>query len=94
MSPACTCSFDPIQPDGHWGCYVGKAPAGLRSRLQSHLKHKDHWRRAVLVRRDTTHGVHSAHVGWLEGRLYEFLDAAEFAQLHNGNRASDETLPV
>lgn len=85
---------DPILPDGAWGCYVGKAPAGLRTRLQSHLKHKDHWRRAILVRRDTTHGFNSAQVGWLEGRLYDLLDAAEFAQLHNGNRPSDETLPA
>ncbi len=85
---------DPILPDGSWGCYVGKAPAGLRSRLQNHLKHKDYWRRAILVRRDTTHGFNSAQVGWLEGRLYDLLDAAEFAQLHNGNRPSDETLPA
>jgi hypothetical protein len=85
---------DPIQPDATWGAYVGKAPAGLRSRLQSHLKNKDHWRRAILIRRDTTHGFNSAQVGWLEGRLYDLLDAAEFARLHNGNKPSDETLPA
>jgi len=37
--------------------------------------------------------VNSAQVGWLEGRLYDLLDAAEDAHLHNGNRPSDETLP-
>ncbi|MDA8381124.1 MAG: hypothetical protein M0020_09910 [Actinomycetota bacterium] len=85
---------DPIEADGTWSAYVGKAPGGLRTRLQQHLKHKDYWRRAVLVRRDTTHGFNSAQVGWLEGRLYNLLDAAEFASLHNGNKPSDETLPA
>lgn len=80
-------------PDGEWGCYIGKAPAGVRSRLMSHLRTKDHWRRALLIQRDTTHGFNSAQVAWLEGRLYDLLDAAEDARLHNGNRPSDETLP-
>lgn len=79
--------------DGSWGAYVGKAPGGIRTRLLSHLRTKDYWRRAVLVERDTTHGFNSAQVGWLEGRLYDLLDAAEDARLHNGNRPSDETLP-
>ena len=79
--------------DGRWGCYVGKAPAGIRPRLLNHLRNKDHWRRALLIQRDTTHGFHSAQVAWLEGRLYDLLDAAEDARLHNGNRPSDETLP-
>lgn len=79
--------------EGAWGCYVGKAPAGIRARLSSHHRNKDHWYRAVLVRRDTTFGFNSAQVGWLEGRLYDMLKAAEYAELHNGNRPSDETLP-
>jgi hypothetical protein len=85
--------LDPPQADGSWGCYVGKAPGGLRTRLTAHLRGKDHWRRALLVQRDTTHGFNSAQVAWLEGRLYDLLDAAEDARLHNGNRPSDETLP-
>ncbi|MFC7497069.1 MULTISPECIES: hypothetical protein [unclassified Nocardioides] len=85
--------LDPPATDGSWGCYVGKAPAGVRTRLRDHLKNKDHWRRAVLVQRDTTFGFNSAQVAWLEGRLYDLLDAAEDARLHNGNRPSDETLP-
>src|SRR5438270_7084670 len=59
----------------------------------NHLRNKDHWRRALLIQRDTTHGFHSAQVAWLEGRLYDLLDAAEDARLHNGNRPVDETLP-
>lgn len=47
----------------------------------------------MLVIRDTTHGWHSAQVGWLEGRLYDLLDGATLASLSNGNRPQDETLP-
>ena len=85
--------LDPPAADGSWGCYVGKAPAGLRTRMRDHLRNKDHWRRAVLIQRDTTFGFNSAQVAWLEGRLYDLLDAAEDARPHNGNRPSDETLP-
>lgn len=86
--------LDPIDAEGTYGAYVGKAPSGLRSRMPDHVRKKDHWRRALLVARDTTYGFHSAHVGWLEGRLYDLLDAAEFARLANGNRPRDETLPA
>jgi hypothetical protein len=87
--------LDLPQSDGTWGCYVGKATSpGLRQRLRSHLRQKDHWRRALLIQRDTTHGFNSAQVAWLEGRLYDLLDASEDARLHNGNRPSDETLPA
>lgn len=86
--------LDPPAADGSWGCYVGKAPAGIRTRLRDHIRNKDHWRRAVLIQRDTTFGFNSAQVAWLEGRLYDLLDAAEDARPHNGNRPSDETLPA
>lgn len=86
--------LDPVALDGAYGVYVGKAPAGLRTRLRQHLKGKDHWARALLVVRDTTHGWHSAQVGWLEGRLYDLLDGASLADLLNGNRPQDETLPA
>lgn len=85
--------LDSPDADGSWGCYVGKAPAGIRTRLRDHVRNKDHWRRAVLIQRDTTFGFNSAQVAWLEGRLYDLLDAAEDARPHNGNRPSDETLP-
>jgi len=85
--------LDPIHADGTYGVYVGKAPAGIRARLVQHVKGKDHWSRALLLRRDTTYGFNSAQIGWLEGRFYDLLDAAANAELHNGNRPSDETLP-
>jgi hypothetical protein len=86
--------LDRPDEDGVWGAYVGKAPSGVRNRLGAHIRNKDHWYRAVLIRRDTTHGFNSAQVGWLEGRMYDLLAAAENAVLHNGNRPSDETLPA
>ncbi len=73
--------------------YVGKAPSGVASRLRQHLKGKEAWSRALLVRRDTTYGFNSAQIGWLEGRLYDLFDAAENAVLNNENRPRDETLP-
>ncbi|MCP2342019.1 hypothetical protein [Actinomadura rupiterrae] len=85
--------LDPPAHSQAWGAYVGKAPTGIRSRLLDHLSAKDHWTRALLIRRDTKYGFHSAQVGWLEGRLYDLLHAAENAELHNKNRPSDETLP-
>ena len=83
------------RPDesGQWGVYAGKAPGGIRTRLRDHLRNKDHWYRAVLIRRDTTFGFNSAETGWLESRLYDLFDVAVDATLHNGNRPSDETLP-
>ncbi|CAN5304921.1 hypothetical protein BH09ACT11_BH09ACT11_12550 [soil metagenome] len=80
--------------DGRWGVYVGKAaPGGVRTRLLAHLRSKEHWSRAVIIQRDTTYGFNSAQVGWLEGRLHDLMVAAVDADLHNGNRPSDETLP-
>jgi hypothetical protein len=80
--------------DGSWASYVGKAPAGIRARLLTHASHEDHWSRAVLIQRDTTHGFNSAQVAWLEGRVYDLLSAARNAILHNKNRPGDETLPA
>ncbi len=85
--------LDRPNAEGDWEVHVGKAPAGVRARLQQHVKGKDHWYRAVLIRRDTTFGFNSAQIGWLEGRLYDLFVAAANAKLHNGVRPSDETLP-
>lgn len=84
--------LDRVDPDGNWGCYVGKAPAGIRARLRQHQSNRDHWYRAILIKRDTTHGFNSAHTAWLEGRIYDLLDAATSARLHNAQRPGDDTL--
>lgn len=34
--------LDRHDPDGTWGCYVGKAPGGVRNRLTQHLRGKEH----------------------------------------------------
>ncbi|MBG0824897.1 hypothetical protein HS048_29805 [Planomonospora sp. ID91781] len=86
--------LDRPDAEGYWGAYAGKAsPGRLRSRVLDHLRNKDHWYRAVLIRRDTEYGFHSAQAGWLEGRLYDLLKASTHVRLHNGNRPNDETLP-
>jgi len=46
----------------------------------------------VLVQRDTTHGLNSAHTAWLEGRLFDLLDAANLVSLHNAQRPGDDTV--
>ena len=84
--------LDPVQLDGTYEVYVGKAPSGLRARLRQHRLQKEHWSRALLVIRDTTYGWDSAEIGWLEGRLYDLLDGASHATLSNGNRPRDETV--
>lgn len=84
--------LDRHDAQGNWGAYVGKAPAGIRSRMRNHLTNKDHWYRAILVKRDTTHGFNSAHTAWLEGRLFDLLEAAEKAKLSNQQRPGDDTL--
>jgi hypothetical protein len=87
--------LDRFDADGSFGAYVGKAPQGLRGRLREHAskRGRESWQRAVLVMRDTTHGWHSAHVGWLEGRLYALLEGGSAPRLSNGNRPQDETVP-
>lgn len=87
--------LDRASSDGSWGAYVGKASLpGVKSRLKSHVKNKEHWYRAILIVRDKEQGFNSAEAGWLEGRLYDELYAANDVRLHNGNRPSDETLPT
>lgn len=92
-SPGVYVLLDRHDSAGRWGVYVGQAPAGIKTRLGDHVRNKDHWYRALLIRRDTTRGFNSAQVGWLEGRLYDLFKAAEDAELHNDRRPSDDTLP-
>jgi len=83
--------LDPVDADGCAGVYVGKAPGGLTTRVRQHVRARESWRRALLIRRPYQ-GFNSAEVGWLEGRLYDVLDSASRIVLGNGNRPSDETL--
>ncbi|MEV0238046.1 hypothetical protein [Nonomuraea sp. NPDC050786] len=83
------------RPDalGRWGVYVGMAaPGTLAHRLRDHLRARDHWYRAVLIRRDNEHPFHTSQAGWLEGHLYDLLAKAPHVRLHNGKRPQDLTL--
>lgn len=84
--------MDPVDAEGCAGVYVGKAPGGLITRVRQHVRVREDWRRALLIRRPYQ-GFNSAEVGWLEGRLYDVLNSAGRISLGNGNRPSDETLP-
>jgi hypothetical protein len=82
-------------PDGKWKAYVGKAPSGVKARLTSHARQKDEWSRALIVVRDTSHGLNSAQIGWLEGRLHEVLRTRyPDVVLTNTVQPGDKTLPV
>ncbi len=71
--------------------YVGKA-TGLRKRMLGHERTKEGWERAILVARDTRHGFNSAQAGWLEGRLWELVQALPDIELENRQRPTDDTL--
>lgn len=91
-TPGAYLLLDVPAADGSWTAYVGKAPAGLRSRLSEHVRRRESWRRAVLLQRDTTHGFNSAHAAWLEGRLHDLITASEQGSLSNQQRPGDDTL--
>jgi hypothetical protein len=78
---------------GGWDAYVGKAPAGVKARLRQHVRGKEGWSRALIVVRDTTMGMNSAQIGWLEGRLHEML-MAEYPDVRmlNNVQPGDKTL--
>lgn len=78
-----------------WECYVGKATA-LRSRVLYHANDKDRgpWYRALLIRRDTTHGFNSAQIAWLESRLHRKLTSSAEATLRNKQEPGNENLPT
>ena len=88
------CLLYPVAGDGTFQIYVGKAPAGMRSRIMNHVTSKlDGWVRALLINKDTTHGWTAAHVGWLEGRFWSLAFASAKGAPTNKQRPSDETLP-
>jgi len=73
--------------------YVGKA-VELRGRLLQHRgKPKLDWRRAVAIKRDTSHGFNSAEIGYLEGRVASELRAIPGLRVVEGQQTQDETLP-
>jgi len=79
--------------DGSGVVYVGKS-VDLRARVLNH----DHnpridWQRALLCKRDTSHGFTSADIGYLEGRLASELGAIAGITVEQGKEDRDRTLP-
>lgn len=82
-----------VTDDGSRKLYVGQA-INLRKRLQQHRSTpKLDWRRAVIVKRDTSHGFNSAEIGYLEGRVAAEVSAIPGVTVVEGKRDQDTTLP-
>jgi len=82
-----------LTDDGSGNAYVGKA-VKLRDRLLQHrVAPKLEWSRAVILKRDTSHGFNSAEIGYLEGRLSSELGAVHSLHVVKGKTDQDATLP-
>jgi hypothetical protein len=82
-----------LTDDGSGKVYVGQA-VHLRKRLLQHRsKPKLEWRRAITLKRDTSHGFNSAEIGYLEGRLAAEIGAIPGVQVVEGLKNLDTTLP-
>ncbi|GAA5207604.1 excinuclease ABC subunit C [Microbacterium kyungheense] len=80
--------------DGSRQIYVGQSTK-LRDRLAVHRRSNAQvpaWTRAVLIKRDTSHGFSSADIGYLEGRLAAELDAIPGLTVVKGKVDEDTTL--
>ena len=79
--------------DGSGLIYVGKS-VKLRGRVSTHNSAPPiDWQRALVVKRDTSHGFTSADVGYLEGRLAAELAAIPGITVQRGKEDRDDTLP-
>ncbi len=79
--------------DGSGVIYVGKS-VKLRNRISTHNSDQPiDWQRALVCKRDTSHGFTSADIGYLEGRLAAELDAIPGITVHRGKEDRDDTLP-
>lgn len=87
--------FGPSAEDapGRYAVYVGKAaPGNVAARIQSHIRKREGWDRALLVTRSTADGFNSTDVGWLEGRLHQTLVEADDAELLNSATPGNDTI--
>ena len=82
-----------MSTDGSGLVYVGKS-VKLRGRISTHNSDPQiDWQRALVVKRDTSHGFTSADVGYLEGRLAAELAAIPGITVYRGKEDRDDTLP-
>jgi predicted GIY-YIG superfamily endonuclease len=82
-----------LADDGSHQLYIGQA-VSLRKRLLQHRqKPVLDWARAVVIKRDTSHGFNSAEIGYLEGRVAAEVKAIPGLQVIQGKHDQDMTLP-
>lgn len=82
-----------LTDDGTHQLYVGQA-VDLRKRLLAHrARQRLAWARAVVIKRDTSHGFNSAEIGYLEGRVAAEAAAIPGMTIVEGKRDQDTTLP-
>lgn len=82
-----------LTDDGTHHLYVGQA-VDVRKRLLQHRgKPRLDWTRAVVIKRDTSHGFNSAEIGYLEGRVAAEVAAIPGVTVVEGKRDQDTTLP-
>lgn len=82
-----------LTDDGSHRLYVGQA-VDLRKRLMQHRnKPRLAWVRAMVIKRDTSHGFNSAEIGYLEGRVAAEVAAIPGVTVVEGKRDQDTTLP-
>ena len=82
-----------LTDNGSHQLYIGQA-VDLRKRLFQHRgKPKLEWTRAVVFKRDTSHGFNSAEIGYLEGRVAAEVSAIPGVTVVAGKRDQDTTLP-
>lgn len=67
--------------DATWNCHVGKGSAGLRERLENHLRKSDHWYRAVLIRHEMTDVFDWDQSDWFEERLEKLFEAPHIVMI-------------
>lgn len=78
-----------------FAAYVGEVGRrDLLTRLIEHARQKVWWNRALLIRSVVPDGLHSAEIGWLEGRLYDVLNNAVAADLMNKGRPGDDSIAI
>jgi hypothetical protein len=82
-----------LTDNGSRQLYIGQAVDVRRRLLHQRGKPKLEWTRAVVIKRDTSHGFNSAEIGYLEGRVAAEISAIPGVTVVEGKRDQDTTLP-
>src|SRR3989344_6834149 len=69
--------------------YVGQADS-VKSRIESHVKNKDFWDKAVVF--VSANKLNSTHAKWLEHALAKKANEAHQSVLENGNSPQEPTI--